>query len=171
MPNQSTINTKLNLRYRKYFIANTFHIQHIYFQIAGVLGVCCVIILTSLALWRFHKTADWRVLAAAAVVTAVTMVVSFLLPWLVLKRNIKAAKAITVETAMQNIPTAIAFVVVSYTGPVLGEILPSLIFAGLGGFECVLALILYRILQVRSKRKVFTIQHDDGDGKSHAVTP
>ncbi len=122
-----------------------------------------------MALWRFHKT-DWRVLTAAAVVPAVTLVVSFLFPWLVLKRDDKAAKAITVETAMQNSPTAIAFVVISYKGPVLGEIFPPLIFAGVSGvIESVVVLIVYRIVKLRIERKGFTFKHDVEDDTSSSV--
>ncbi len=123
--------------------------------------MCCVIAVISLALWRFHKT-DWRVLTASAVVPAVTMVVSFLFPWLLLKRNVKAAIAITVETALQNLPTAVAFIVISYKGPVLGEIFPPLIFLCISGIiEALVLLIVYRIVKLRRNRKCFTIQHDD----------
>ncbi len=125
--------------------------------------MCCVIAVLSISLWRFHKT-DWRVITASAVVPGVAMAVSFLLPWLVLKRNIRASKAIAVETAMQNLPTAIAFVVISYKGPVLGEIFPPLFFAGaLGSFECILLLIVYRIVKHRRKRQFSPVQHKIGD--------
>ncbi len=132
--------------------------------------MCCVIIVASLALWRFHKTADWRVLAAAAVVTTVAMAASFLLPWLVLKRNLKAAKAITVETAMQNTPTAIAFVVISFEGPVLGEILSSLVVAGFPGLPLfTLFLIIYRILKLRNRTNMSVVELPDGDQKAPAM--
>ncbi len=141
----------------------------IYFQITGVPGVGCAIAVISVGLWRFHKT-DWRVLTASAVVPAVTLAVSFLFPWLVLKRNVKAAKAITVETAMQNSPTAIAFVLISYKGPVLSEIFPPLIFAGVSGvIESVIVLIVYRIVKLRIERKGFTFKHDVEDDTSSSV--
>ncbi len=130
-----------------------------FFQMTAVLGVGCVITLISISLWRFHKT-DWRVLTAAAVVPAVTMGVSFLLPWLMLNRNAKAAIAITVETAMQNLPTAIAFVVISYQGPVLGEIFPPLIFAGVSGvLESVALLIVYRIMKLVKRKMKMRMTH------------
>ncbi len=123
----------------------------------------CVIFTLSLALWRFHKT-DWKVLIASAVFPAVTMTVSFLLPWLVLKGNVKAAKAITVETSIQNLPTAVALIVTSYKGGVLAEMFPPLFFASvLGGVESILVLIIYRIVKYRRKRQLFPIQHDNRD--------
>lgn len=95
-----------------------------------MLGVCSAVIVISLTLWRFRR-ADWKVFAVSAVVPVAVMSISFLLAWVILKRNAQIAKTIMMETAIQNFPTAIAFVAISYQGPVLGEVFPPVVFRGL----------------------------------------
>ncbi len=68
---------------------------------------------------------------------------------MILKKNTKAAKAVSFETGFQNVPTAFAFLMISYKGPVVGEMVPPLIFAGLFGFfELIVVVIVYRLAKL-----------------------
>ncbi len=82
------------------------------------------------------------------------MIVAFLLAWLILKKNTKIAKAISFETATQNPPTAVAFLLISYKGQVFAEMFPPLLFSGLFGiFEAVAVLVFYRLAKLEIWRK------------------
>ena len=124
------------------------------FQITAALGLVCAAGTVSIFLWLYHDV-DWKVLTVCVTIPALAMIVSFLIPWLVLARNTAVAKAICFEAGMQNVPTAIAFVLVSFSGPVLGEIIPPLFFTGLFGlFDEVAVVGLFRVVKLARNRKL-----------------
>ncbi len=96
---------------------------------------------------------DKMMLAASAVVPAVAAALAYLISWLAMKRSHKLAKTIAFETINQNTSTAVAFVTISYSGPLLGELLPAAAFSGLFAicWTC-LAIIVHRlVILVKSK--------------------
>ncbi len=96
---------------------------------------------------------DGMMLAASAVVPAVATALAYLITWLAMKRSHKLAKTIAFETINQNTGTAIAFVAVSYSGPVLGVLLPAAVFSGLFSFcWTVVAVIIYRLVVLRKAK-------------------
>ncbi len=124
------------------------------FQVTAAVGLTLSVIGISISLWLHHHVA-WEVLSATALIQAVVIPLSFLLAWVILKKNTKAAKAISFETSFQNVPTAFAFLMISYRGPMVAEMLPPLIFAGFSGLmEEVIVVIVYRLARLGTSRKV-----------------
>ncbi len=124
-----------------------------YLQVAAALGLTLAVISVSILLWLHHQV-TWEVIATTAIIPTIATPVSFVLAWVILKKNIKAAKAISFETAIQNAPTAFAFLVISYREPVVGEMAPPLIIAGLFGlFVEIIAVIVYQLAKLRVFRQ------------------
>ena len=102
----------------------------------------------SVLLWKNHEV-TWKVLTVSAVIPALAMIVAFLLAWFILKKNTKIAKAISFETGKQNLPTATAFLLISYRGEAFAEMFPPLVFCGLfGTFEIIAVVLIYRLAKL-----------------------
>ncbi len=89
-------------------------------------------------------------LAASAVVPAVAAALAYLISWLTMKKSHTLAKTIAFETINQNTSTAVAFVTISYSGPLLGVLLPAAAFSGLFAmcWTC-LGIMVYRLTTLR----------------------
>ncbi len=105
---------------------------------------------------------DEMMLAASAVVPAVATALAYLITWLAMKRSHKLAKTIAFETINQNTATAIAFVTISYSGPLLEVLLPAASFSGLF-MICWTALwiIVYRLTVLRKSKIIISDAKDD----------
>ncbi len=122
-------------------------------QVTAVLGLSLTAISVTLAIWQHHQV-TWQIMTVSTLIPAITMTLSYLLAWLLLKRNTKVAKAISFETAIQNTPTAFAFLMISYRGRVLGEMVAPLMFSGLFGlFEEIIIVTVYRLVKLASFKK------------------
>ncbi len=108
---------------------------------------------TGILLWMHHKV-TWKVITVSAVIPALAMTVAFLLAWLIFKRNTKIAKAISFETGIQNSPTAAAFLLISYSGQVFGEMFPLVLFSALfGSLEVAAVAVFYWLAKLELCRK------------------
>ncbi len=106
---------------------------------------------------------DKMMLAASAVVPAVAAALAYLITWLAMKRSHKLAKTIAFETINQNTSTAIAFVTISYSGPLLGVLLPAAAFSGLFAicWTC-LGMMAYRLaILIKPKAIIADTKEDE----------
>ncbi len=109
---------------------------------------------------------DGMMLTASAVVPPVAAALAYIITWLSTQKSHKLAKTIAFETINQNTSTAIAFVTISYSGPLLGVLLPAAAFSGLFAicWTC-MGIIVYRLAVFRQSK----VDAKDGQKSMHCA--
>ncbi len=124
----------------------------LHIQIMGPLGFTCIAIATAIFFVQYDNF-DGNMLAASALVPGVAMAASFVLSWLVLKKNAKSAKTVAFETASQNTAMAVTFISVSFRGEELRELLPPATFGGHFVLAWViLVVVIYRVVKLTRRK-------------------